>query len=226
MAYIFSSLNSVTHLFLRFTLTQKLFFSTFGSNFTSRPHLTPAPGALFQVSICLSAVFLRPTSSKDQREAPCPLLLQRWPLWNRDDENQCSHWRIKGSLPLCLPLPSSLWKLTPHRYLSPSFWLPSPFHIMFPHCYNIRITYTKQQPFPANGKEGHALPSPRKKLWVGYQSISSGIGPPSILLIFLLHNEWASKSQFQSRNHNHNRFILLLNFSKLPSSKLPSSLKS
>lgn len=138
MADIFPFLNSVTHLFLRFILTEKLFFSTFGSNFPSRPHLTPAPGALLQVSICLSAVFLRPTPSKDQKETPCPLLLQRWPLWNRDDGNQWSHWRIKGFTPALFTTSQAHCENSPPTQVSLSFFLTT---ISLPHHISSLLQY-------------------------------------------------------------------------------------
>lgn len=112
MADIFSSLDSVTHLFLRFILTHKLFFSTLGSNFPSRLHLTPAPRALLQVSICLSAVFLRPTPSKDQKP----------PILSCFRGDLCGTQMIKINDPieeskvspqLCLPLPRLIVKTHP-----------------------------------------------------------------------------------------------------------------
>lgn len=117
----------------------------------------------------------------------------------------------------------SVWKPTTHRHLSPSFCLLLHFTLTLLYFFNIRIMYIKNKLFSKNKKENkviHSFSGPREG--AGENSPKAFYLGLALLETFRFScyplrtsSKWQSPS---SKSHKQNRFLILPDFSKLPSS--------
>lgn len=231
MAYIFSSPNSVTHLFLRFVLTQKFSFFMFGSNFPSA-HVALLPncclsqdntfqrleGTTFppQVLLFQSCPSLLPAGWIPIPSVRMTFIQQRWLIINDGIEES------KVLPQLCLPPTSQA--LCENPLLTGISLLPSCYHVppasYYLTCITLELPTQKQQSFPANEMEGCSPPGPGKGVKDGaakYLFFNWPSKNPSGFSVVQLMS--SSTWQSRGRNHSHHRFTLLLNFSRFPSSE-------